>query len=187
MKKLLLFLSLIFTTASYAETQTINWWVGGQSYQTTTCETGGNVTPPATPTKRGHHFTGWEVALYDFSTLDASIGGTTSTYDATNNTWLVEFPYGKVFGKALCSPTRGVGFGQSGAPDETARGQNCWCKATDYNPSSGNVLYGNHSPVWAFHYDDETTNDCLEVCAKDCGFLVRSYLNFRRGLFGITQ
>ncbi|MDW2995919.1 MAG: InlB B-repeat-containing protein [Alphaproteobacteria bacterium] len=59
MKRLLLFLSLCFIcTAAIAHT--INWYVDGSVYHTTTCESGENVTPPTAPEKYGYTFRGWK-------------------------------------------------------------------------------------------------------------------------------
>ena len=59
MKRLLLFLSLCFIcTAAIAHT--INWYVDGSVYHTTTCESGEDVTPPTAPEKYGYTFKGWK-------------------------------------------------------------------------------------------------------------------------------
>ena len=39
--------------------QTTNWYVDGTLYQTTSCTSGNDVTPPTAPTKRGYTFSGW--------------------------------------------------------------------------------------------------------------------------------
>ncbi len=58
MKRLLLFLSLCFIcTAAIAHT--INWYVDGSVYHTTTCESGEDVTPPTAPEKYGYTFREW--------------------------------------------------------------------------------------------------------------------------------
>ena len=188
MKKLLLVFLLIFATESYAQTETINWWVGGQAYQTTSCETGGNVTPPANPTKRGHHFTGWEVALYDFSTLDASIGGTTYFSDASSQTWSVTFDYGVVSGRSLCSVTPGA-YGQIGTPAESGTGNSCWCKATGYIPNGSNIVYENSSAsaAWFYRANYSSEVDCPSGCVARCVNSIRNYADLRRATFGITQ
>lgn len=59
MKRLLLFLSLCFV-CSAAIAHTINWYVDGSIYHTTTCESGDDVTPPTAPEKYGYTFKGWE-------------------------------------------------------------------------------------------------------------------------------
>ena len=46
-------------TFAYAETVNLSWYVDNHVYQTTTCETGGNVTPPTAPTKKGYTFQEW--------------------------------------------------------------------------------------------------------------------------------
>ena len=59
MKRILLFLSALFI-ATTAIAHTINWYVDGSVYHTTTCESGENVTPPTAPEKYGYTFQGWE-------------------------------------------------------------------------------------------------------------------------------
>ena len=58
MKRILLFLSALFI-ATTAIAHTINWYVDGSVYHTTTCESGENVTPPTAPEKYGYTFRGW--------------------------------------------------------------------------------------------------------------------------------
>lgn len=58
MKRLLLFLSLYFV-CSAAIAHTINWYVDGSVYHTTTCESGDDITPPTAPEKYGYTFKGW--------------------------------------------------------------------------------------------------------------------------------
>ena len=41
------------------ETETLNWIVDGQTYTTTTCESGGDVILPNAPIKHGYTFVGW--------------------------------------------------------------------------------------------------------------------------------
>lgn len=48
----------MFCTAAIA--RTINWYVDGSVYQTTTCNSGDGVTPPTPPAKYGYTFQGWE-------------------------------------------------------------------------------------------------------------------------------
>lgn len=59
MKRILLFLSALFI-ATTAIAHTINWYVDGSVYHTTTCESGENVTPPTAPEKYGYTFRGWD-------------------------------------------------------------------------------------------------------------------------------
>lgn len=42
-----------------AGAQTTNWYVDGNLYQTTTCTSGDDVTPPTAPAKHGYTFVGW--------------------------------------------------------------------------------------------------------------------------------
>lgn len=54
-----IFCALLFVTASVAETININWMDGNTTYAQTTCEIGGDIILPTTPTKRGYTFKGW--------------------------------------------------------------------------------------------------------------------------------
>lgn len=58
MKRILLFLSALFI-ATTAIAHTINWYVDGNIFHTTTCESGENVTPPTAPEKYGYTFRRW--------------------------------------------------------------------------------------------------------------------------------
>lgn len=188
MRKLFVFLSTVFMCAiAFAATETVNWYVDGTTYTTTTCQTGGDITLQTAPVKRGHTFTGWAVALYDFSTLDYTIDGAhiqgLSTY-----TWATTFPYGKVSGQALCSVTLGT-LAVAGTPDETTSGgQNCWCKATNYKPKDSNINYESQiSLPWVFDNDNGTASNCISNCASRCNSRFADRSDFRKTAFGITQ
>lgn len=46
--------------SAFADTMTVDWYVGDSIYDTTTCTIGGDlILPTTTPTKRGYTFTGW--------------------------------------------------------------------------------------------------------------------------------
>lgn len=174
---------------AYADTETINWYVDDSLYNTTTCQTGGDITLQTAPAKRGHTFTGWKVALYDFSTLNPSIRGTEYEADASGMTWSVSFSYGEISGTALCSSTEGA-YAVAGAPDESMSGEAkyCWCKATAYTPKGSDIVYGPLSPsAWVRYYVAESSSACLSSCTGNCGFVVMQYIAFRQTLFGVTQ
>lgn len=58
MKKFFVFLCAMFAMSAFAHT--MNWYVDGSMYDTTTCETGTNLAVPnPAPTKHGYHFVGW--------------------------------------------------------------------------------------------------------------------------------
>ena len=59
MKRFLVLSFLIFPCITHADTETINWYVDGSTYATTTCQTGGDIILPTTPTKYGYTFQGW--------------------------------------------------------------------------------------------------------------------------------
>ena len=186
MKKLLMFLFAMFVGASYANTETINWFVDGNVYNTSTCQSGGDVNLPTQPTKRGHTFNGWFVAFYDFSTLDYTINATSSTYNAGALTWTAVFPYGTIYGKSFCSVTPGE-RGVAGTPDEnTPDGGQCWCKATGYKPADSNIVYDPTSSTWVFG-----VSVSANLCAANCGIYCANYIQtksaMRQAVFGITQ
>jgi hypothetical protein len=66
-KKILMFLFVIFTSVNitYADTISMTWLnEDGTTYDTTTCNAGGDVILPNTPSKRGYTFVGWEKISY---------------------------------------------------------------------------------------------------------------------------
>ena len=176
----------LFVTASYADTETVTWYKDGSVYDTTTCQTGDDISVPTAPTKRGHTFNGW-VFAYDFSTLDASVDGTSSSSDALNRTWTSTFDYGMVSGVSLCSATAGTS-NIAGTPDESKSGSRCWCKATAYKPTGSNITYGNTSSfLWVLLSTYPSASSCLSGCVSNCAGNVRLGLTFRQAVFGITQ
>ena len=60
MKKLLVLLSALFI-CTVAVAHTIEWYVDGSLYQTTTCNSGDNVTPPTLAARYGYHLADWKV------------------------------------------------------------------------------------------------------------------------------
>ena len=59
MKRLIILLSLLFSSFAYADTINLDWYVGNTLYDQTNCEIGGGVTLPNEPTKFGYDFIGW--------------------------------------------------------------------------------------------------------------------------------
>ena len=60
MKQFVFFMFAIFICiVAYAQTETINWYMDDGTTYTTTCEAGGDIILPQTPTKRGYTFVGW--------------------------------------------------------------------------------------------------------------------------------
>ena len=57
MKRIFVFLMLFIGTAAVAHT--INWYVDGNIFHTTTCESGDDITPPTAPEKYGYTFKEW--------------------------------------------------------------------------------------------------------------------------------
>ncbi len=61
MKKFFVIFGLVFVCIT-AFAHSVEWYVDGSLYQTTTCDAGDNITPPVAPAKYGYSFAGW--ALY---------------------------------------------------------------------------------------------------------------------------
>ncbi len=61
MKRIILILVAFTTINAHSQTETLNWYIDGQTYATTTCESGGDVLLPTSPTKRGYTFMGWSL------------------------------------------------------------------------------------------------------------------------------
>ena len=59
MKRIICVLCLLCCGVAFADTETINWYVDGNVYNTTTCEIGGDIILPNPPEKYGYTFQGW--------------------------------------------------------------------------------------------------------------------------------
>ena len=66
MKRLLVLLSLLFSSFTYADTINLHWLnADGSTYQNSTCVIDSDLILPATPpTKYGYTFTGWKMSNY---------------------------------------------------------------------------------------------------------------------------
>lgn len=62
MKKFFAFLFAVITCTAFAHT--IEWYVDGSVYDTTTCSSGDNITPPTAPAKYGYHLVEWKRSEY---------------------------------------------------------------------------------------------------------------------------
>ena len=61
MKRILFLIFIMCTGAVFATTYTSTWYnEDGTVYDTSTCQSGGDITLPTTPTKYGYTFIGWE-------------------------------------------------------------------------------------------------------------------------------
>ena len=114
MKRILLFLSALFI-ATTAIAHTINWYVDGNIFHTTTCESGDNVTPPTAPEKYGYTFKGWDVYtpieyLESTGTQYIDTGYKFSSNNASIHTSFVptNVDIGRIFGSY--NGTRGFSF-----------------------------------------------------------------------------
>ena len=59
MKRLFIIFGILICFIARADTEIINWYVDGNSYATTTCQTGDDIILPTIPTKYGYTFQGW--------------------------------------------------------------------------------------------------------------------------------
>ena len=59
MKKIFVIFGLAFVCIT-AFAHSVEWYVDGSLYQTTTCDAGDSITPPTAPEKYGYHFVKWE-------------------------------------------------------------------------------------------------------------------------------
>lgn len=99
----------------------------------------------------------------NFCSYNVSSGGATTGMD-----WTMGLTGGKsVTGTSLCSTTSGTSAGNSGTPDESGGGSECWCRLTGYN--DGTNQYNATNSTW-FYYGDEWGNnaDCTDSCPALC-------------------
>ncbi len=213
MRKFLISASIIysgFLGISLADTETVKWYVDNSLYDTTTCQTGGDINLPTAPTKYGYTFTGWTDGTYNLSTLNTSTNGevyyaitnsgtcyyriasmslsstmscSDSNYsDLTAGHWKTEFSYGTVYGDSKCSTTTGT-LAKAGNPVDTA-GIECWCRATGFTPDGENMLYYSPVSLWVFRHSHDSTSECASGCTYYCSSRVLGTSSFRAGLYG---
>ena len=92
MKRFLILLTMLFGCTAFAQTETINWYMDGNTYATTTCESGDDILLPAAPIKRGYTFKGWlnyQPIEYLESTGTQYID--TGVIGNLNTRWIVDF------------------------------------------------------------------------------------------------
>ncbi len=169
--------------ASIAQTETTKWYIEGELYDTTSCESGDDITMPQVPERFGYTFSGWEPAVYDMSTLDASINGTSCSIDGKK--WKMVFPYGAVYGEGLCSSTSGMMWYPFIEIDtQQDSGQNCWCHLTEFVPTGSKKIYGPTIPLFVFEHKFSQT--CGSDCSRYCINLLCNNSTNRRQLYGIN-
>ena len=127
--------------------------------------------------------------------LDKSVGGTGSGYNASEMIWWSDFSYGRIYGEATClSAAEGLGrtTGQGayygveeyattpitaevGLNGKDANGDErkyCWCRAT--HPVSSH---------WVFLGAYASASVCISECTRNCGH-VQYNVALRGGVFG---
>ena len=182
MKCLLVLFGILICSICRADTETTNWYVNGELYDTTSCEYGGNIDVPTPPSKRGYTFQGWETAIYDISTLDTTINGISDSPRGIK--WRVIFSYGVIYGESLCSQTSyNEWYTNTQLNTENGSGPYCWCRATEFIPTGSNTIYEVKNPIWSFAYKYSTctSNECSAYCSSR----VKIYdVNLRKSLYG---
>ena len=109
MKKLLSFIfAICICSVANAATETMNWYSDSQLYSTTTCESGGDITLPQTPTKYGYTFQGWRVQYTQVEYLESTGTQWIDTGIYVNSSTKIEIK-GKQVAKSIAF------FGVSGA------------------------------------------------------------------------
>lgn len=173
MKKLLLFITAIFICgAAIAQTETTKWYIEGELYDTTSCESGNDITTPQVPERFGYTFSGWEPAVYDMSTLDKTKKGTSfSTY--SNQKWSTNFDYGTVYGNSICSPTSDNPIEQAEGFDTESGGKYCYCRITEFIPGGDTKIYSPKYSNWLLLTSFGNFENCASNCTKYCGICFR--------------
>ena len=216
MKKFLICIfCAMFCGLARADTETINWYVGTSVYNTTNCESGGDIVLPTPPTKRGYTFNGWTSGIYDMSTLNTATNGiayyahcygnscryldtrtgmtSNAAIGCTNDNlldlvlwqWKVVFSYGTVYGTSMCSNTSAPD-GSIGNP-ATTNGNYCWCRLTGFIPSDNDILYEPTVSAWVYSgFKGQKYTSCAEPCAQNCGNYVRTNANLRTTFFQLS-
>ncbi len=189
MKRIIFLLTAIFiSTTAHSQTETTKWYVEGKLYATTSCESGADVTMPELPEKFGHTFSGWQPAIYDLSTLDASINGTSGSSNSSARTWQVTFSYGVVYGEILCSSTRNnqQAF-DNGLNTQKDSGSNCWCRVVEFRPTRSKIVYEPKFSPWVFSNSSGSSAAwCVAVCTEKCQNALQTSSTFRAGLYDIN-
>lgn len=148
MKRFIFLLTTIFICgAAIAQTETTKWYIEGELYDTTSCESGDDITMPQVPERFGYTFSGWEPAVYDMSTLDKTINGSRSSCN-NNTTWQVTFSYGTVYGEALYSNNM------------------CYCRITHFKPTGDYKIY---EPLFSGWVADRNATACCGDCKQYVG------------------
>ena len=191
MKRLLFFtFAFMFVGVAHATDKTMDWYVDGESYDSTTCTLGDDVVFPSNPTRTGHTFIGWG-SLND---LDTSTNGTANTSNAQNKTWNVTFSYGKVYGESFCSNKMGAAnsyetyYGNLSTRTPNVQSDSydvyCWCKVIGFQPA--NVAYIPFSTLpWTF--SQPFAANCSRQCSDACATKFKTTATMRRNAYVITQ
>ena len=127
--------------------------------------------------------------------LDSTVGGTSSSYNATESMWWAIFDYGRIYGVSTClsaaeggKPSGSMGVytndkGQMLSQEDALAGRSgqdadgndriyCWCKMT--HPAYSR---------WVF-ISSYSASNCASYCATHCGRYAQRNAALRSGLFG---
>ena len=192
MKKfLVLFFSIFICSIAHADTETINWYVDGNSYATTTCQTGGDIILSNTPYKYGYTFQGWsaytpieylEFKGMQYIDLNYKFNGTISVVEANiympDNIGLTNSSYTLIATQNNSSARWGSiqfygGYLQSGVGNTPASNNlipvinnfKTYIKATtDVNQKTLSITYNNISANVSFSGDVYTDQNATIGC-----------------------
>ena len=109
------------------------------------------------------------LADLDPDTNFADIGEFGGVDDSMAPNWISDFGSRQIYGTSLCSADPGE-YGDSGEPDETTVGSNCWCRVTSYyNGDIDRRYYASSSPWFSTETDFGDPATCEAECARACG------------------
>ena len=82
-----------------------------------------------------------------------------------DQTWALSFPYGRVYGQALCNNDEETAI-------DDGYGPVCWCRLTGFEPNGGDMCELTVSNQWVRlpDYDgDSCKTNCVQGCVNTCG------------------
>ena len=168
MKKLLVFLFTILVGTAFAHT--IEWYVGDSVYDTTTCSSGDNITPPTAPAKYGYHFAEWWPMLYKELEYIESTG---TQYIDTGKNFASDV---KIYMETMyLSPLSSYGWGRNAGSQEILWQNNMFYFGGGYSSTSQKVIDTKYA------YDLDFTAGAM--VAKINGAVVRETTNIYNASF----
>jgi len=206
MKKILVVLMFV-PVAVIADTINMTWKNNGATVSgPISCVYGETFSVPDPPeAPAGYVFGGWKVTnirtkeTCGVESLATATNGTGTGYIeisgfaygntpyglTENGTWGVTFSYGMILGEAMCSTTSNSTKDTIATPTITQSGKYCYCRITEYIPSSGTKCVLSPKPSkWVFEYGYTGKYDnCSSSCSNYCASRLKSYSSTRSAMF----